>query len=251
MMAVSDGGVSLPEVNTEPAAAAYRCVTYSLHACMCPATIKMREPEGGCGVGMPERASGMRDRGMVRHDRANSARKCRLRDRMAGLDPFVGFPYVRARLRAQPNQRVYSVPSVPFQASRHPNQVLAPWLFARSERAVRPGRVSSAASRRRRTCWPTGWSSDCSDAFPQRDLWPGATSRAGGCSGHARNLPCDTAARAAVSQPTGCQRHGESRAPLSVHLLRRGPSTPLTAENRGGVAPYIRFDTGTCATSFA
>ena len=34
-MAVSDGGVSLPEVITKPAAAAaYRRVTYSLHVCM-------------------------------------------------------------------------------------------------------------------------------------------------------------------------------------------------------------------------
>ena len=28
--------------------------------------------------------------------------------------------------------------------------------------AIRPGRVSSAASRRRRRCWPTGWPSGCS-----------------------------------------------------------------------------------------
>ena len=93
-------------------------------------------------------------------------------------------------------------------------------LWVASVPAIRPGRVSSAASRRRRMCWPTGWPSGFPPSptkagtrlfrlafrLPAWDCWPGATpGRQGrGCEYTLAAMPHQALGAA------GRSRHGHS-----------------------------------------
>ena len=113
MVAVSDGGVSLPEVLTKPvAAAAYRRVTYSLHACMTSA----RPSTTG-------RSNGTHEASMVRRTGGGTAAGTIVLP--TGLTRFACLLSFGRRISQRPNEGPIPPPlSVQGEASLAPAHVL-------------------------------------------------------------------------------------------------------------------------------
>ncbi len=203
--------------------------------------------------GMPERVSGMRNRGMIRHDRAKSARKCRLRDRMGRLRPLRRFP-LRTRAptgTTQPNGlfgRIRPISGLPASESglapcrlerMHPRlrssaaiaraEGTGPTRCCRSSRPASPddlpleaGRLLRRARRSGRPLRPSSVSSD--PKSPVRDV---------------PDRYADEAARASScleSRRAECARRGPDRrhAGFSRPLPKRGRRSGSTRLREGG-----------------
>ena len=93
--------------------------------------------------------------------------------------------------------------------------------------AIPPGRVSSAASRRRRTRWPTAWPSGCS-ASPSKTGTSPVTAR--------RSLPARDCWMGVTPQRRGRWGCTSPSSPMPIEACRDGGSLPTTASLAGSAS---------------